>query len=113
MDAEQLETDLREFHRRVADMETIYDTLSNSMGINPDSAFSNAIWGLIGGYLAALEAAYPGVGGWLEWWWTECDLGAHTLEAAPDGGELRTIATIDDLIRLVLDDLAHAEAAHG
>lgn len=113
MDAIRLEYDLRQFHRRVADMETICDMLNNAMRMSTRSTFSYATWSLASGYLDALDAAYPGIGQWLEWWWLKCQLGANPLEASVAGGETRMIATIDDLVRLVLDDLEHAEVRRG
>jgi hypothetical protein len=101
----QIEKAVRDFHERVMEVEQLMGALNEVLSIQPEAPINHAIWSLIGGYRDALGAAYS-IDGWLEWWWLECGLGSTPLHAAPAGGQTRTIATIDDFVRLVLDDVA-------
>lgn len=103
---ERIEAAICEFHARASDMERVTSTLDSVLKMAPESDMYGAAWALIGGYIEALGAAYH-IDGWLEWWWNECGLGDRPHEAAPAGGELRMIATVDDLVQLIREDLAH------
>lgn len=101
-----IEQAIRDFHARVTEAEQVLDVLNDVLEMRPEGRLYSAVWALIGGYLDALDASHPGIGGWLEWWWNECRLGTRPLHAGLAGEELRMIATIDDLVRLVCEDLA-------
>ena len=105
---EAIEKAVRDFHDRVYEVEHVTARLGDVLSIPPDAPLTTAIWQLIGGYRDALGAAY-GIEGWLDWWWIECNLGGTPMDAAPVGGEMRKISTVDDLVRLVCDDLAKEE----
>lgn len=102
-----LEETIREFDARVREIERVSDTLNRVLLISPESEFYSAIWSIIHGYMEAISAVYP-IGGWLEWWWLDCGLGSWPHQAGLPGEELRTIATIDDLVRIVCDDIARS-----
>lgn len=101
---ENIEKAIRKFHDKVVEADRVISELDGLLAMNPESALHSAVWALVGAYKDALGAAYN-IDGWLEWWWLECSLGKNPLQASPAGGELRVIATIDDLVRLVCDDL--------
>lgn len=101
---------LREFHERIGALDETYDQLHGLVGIDPEAPLANAIWAVAGGWQRALDTAY-GLGGWLEWWWLECALGAKPKSVRLPGEEERTIATVDDLVAVVLDDLRHCETS--
>lgn len=103
----KVEQAIRDFHDRVTEIERVTDVLKSVMSMAPESDLYSAIWALIGGYKDAIGDAYN-IDGWLEWWWLECNLGSNPMQAAVAGEELRTIATVDDLVRLILDDLAQS-----
>jgi len=105
---EKVEKAIRQFHERVTEIERITDLLNSALMMAPESGLNAAIWALIGGYKDALGDAYF-IDEWLEWWWMECNLGAKTMQAGLLGEEMRTIATLEDFIRLVCDDLARSE----
>jgi len=107
-DIAAVEKAIREFHERVSDIERVTDVLNSVLSMVPESDLNSAIWALIGGYKDALGEAYS-IDGWLEWWWLECNLGEKPMQAGLPGEELRTIATVDDLILLVCDDLAQSK----
>ncbi|MBL8473719.1 MAG: hypothetical protein JNM98_18155 [Rhodocyclaceae bacterium] len=100
-----LETAVREFHARAEEAERVQRVLGETLKMAPESELFQATRGLIGGYIMALDAAYQ-IGDWLEWWWSECALGARPMGAAPAGGSVRMIATVDDLVALLCEDAA-------
>ncbi len=105
---EKVKKAIREFHDRVIEFERVIAVLNGVVDMQPESALNTAAWDLIGGYKDALGAAYH-IDGWLEWWWLECNLGNNPMKAKLSGGELRTISTLDDFVKLVCDDLAHGD----
>ena len=106
---DDLEKAVRGFHSRVLEAEMVYDALNSVMWMEPESNFHSMLSELIGGYKEALDTAFH-IGGWLEWWWLDCDLGRrrHPKEAGLPGEPLRKIATVDDLVKIIKDDLARA-----
>lgn len=104
-----VEKAVREFHERVTEVERVIDALNQSLMMQPESELCSSVWALVGGYKDALGAAYS-IDPWLEWWWLECGLGTKPMQAGLAGEELRTIATVDDLVQLILDDLIKSEA---
>ena len=107
---EKAEKQIREFHARVTEIERVTDAMNSFLSMTPESVLNAAIWALVGGYTDAIDAAYN-IGGWLEWWWLECRLGKNPMQAGLAGEELRTISTIDDLVRLICDDIAKTNNA--
>lgn len=108
MKPDQIAQHVRAFHDRVSEAEAVLADLADILMMPPETRLSSAVWELVGGYKDVLDSACH-IGIWLEWWWLECGLGATPLKAGPAGGELRTIATIDDLVQLVLEDIAASE----
>lgn len=84
--------------------EAIY-VLNLSLGSNPESSLMKAINALQ--ELATKQAAeLVGVSqDWLDAWWLECNFGDKPLQAGLVGEELRTITTLEELMKLILDDL--------
>ncbi|WP_156820696.1 hypothetical protein [Thioalkalivibrio thiocyanodenitrificans] len=99
-----IEKAARDFHTAVSGADGALDRLSDLLGVSPESDLCSNVWAMAGAYKGALDAAY-GIGGWLEWWWLECRLGEQPMQAGLPGEELRTIATIDDLVKLITDDI--------
>lgn len=108
MTADQIAHHVRAFHERVSEAEAVIGDLAEILKMAPESRLSNAVWALVGGYKDVLDSACH-IGIWLEWWWLECGLGSTPLKASPSGGEMQTIATIDDLVQLIRDDIAASE----
>lgn len=106
---EKIEKAVRDFHHRALEAEGVSDVLNGVLWMAPESNFCTMLAELIGGYKDALDSAYN-IGGWLEWWWIECDLGRtqRSKQAGLPNEPLRTIATIDDLVQIIKDDLARA-----
>lgn len=103
----QVANAVREFHERAREAETILVAFDAIIELSPESPLINAVLDLIEGYADALGQAY-GIREWLLWWRADCKLGKNPLQARLGDG-LREISDIDDLIGIVLDDLARAE----
>lgn len=106
--AERITADIRAWHEAVVDLESKIDALDEVLDIAPESPLRLAIWSLVGGYIRALDHAWD-IGGWLEWWWEELRMGECPSQAGLKGQEMRSIATLDDLIKIALDDLVIAD----
>ena len=104
-DRARIEQAIRDWHERSRDAQAKLDELEAVTGCNPDSPLNAVTWALIGGWLTTLDHAYS-IGAWLDWWWHECRLGEYPTEASIGDAPLRKIATVDDLVALVLEDLA-------
>lgn len=110
MNEQRIAQSIRQWHERVVELETRYNELSPLIGANPESLMMAAVWHVASGYTDMTGEA-TGAGGWLEWWWLECNLGARQMTACLPGEPQRNIATLEDLIRLVLDDLRRAQCS--
>lgn len=104
MDKAKIEKAIRDFDERVRAMDRAWDKLKEAVGATPESPLFEATAGLADGYVAALDAAYA-IGEWLDWWCLECQLGLNPMECEV-GGKKFTVATVDDLVRVVLADIA-------
>ena len=101
------ETLIREWHERVADVEKQIDALKELTGLSPESPLHASVMLMAHAYTLTVEGvlARDNVC-WLEWWWLECNLGSTPRAASPSNDTpLRVIATIDDLVLLVLGAL--------
>lgn len=106
MSLDAMERAVRDWHERMTEISGCMQALDELVGVVPESPLSTALWAMNGGYMGALDAAWQ-VGGWLEWWWLECDLGARPKEAKlGKDAEFRKISTIDDLVQLLRDEQA-------
>lgn len=100
-----LNADLRLYHGYVEDMAQVMHRLDDTLCMDPDSALSSAVEGLIEGYQSALDAHYPGIYSWLDWWRDSCRLGERPRLVITSAGEERLIATIDDLVAFLRIEL--------
>ena len=91
---------IRYWHERMIELDRQSDALSALTGAAPDSPLMAAIWHMAGHYTELADLAVGG-GGRLPWFWLECGLGAHPLQAANADGKFKTIAALEDLIELV------------
>jgi hypothetical protein len=104
LDEEAIEAAIRKWHERTQEVLARIEAIDVALGLTPESPLHATTWALVGGYIDALDLAYS-IGGWLEWWFEECDLGRSPLQAGMPDEAIRTIATVDDLVSLILDDL--------
>lgn len=96
---------IREWHESMIDLETKMSAFQEVTGSQTDSPLSSAIYHVAGQYIKALDAAYS-IGGWLEWWWIDCELGNSPKHAKLPDEDKRLISSIDDLIQLLTDEIA-------
>ena len=104
----KVEQQVREWHEALTGVFEIMERLDDVLDINPESPLNAAIFKLIGSYNRALGWS-NGIDGWLEWWWTECRMGENPMRAGLPGGELTLISNIDDLVKLIIDDLKQTQ----
>ena len=93
-----------EWFETVSAMTDALDSIEQALHTRPESPLNEAAWALIGSYIRAIDAKYN-IGPWLDWFWTECRLGESPMHASLPGESLRAITGIDDLIKLIIDDL--------
>ena len=103
----EIEKAVREFDEQARAVESLIDSMRAVFDLAPESRVCQVQWDLLGAYIRALDAKHH-IGGWLDWWWTECRLGESPMGAGLHGEPMREIATVDDLVRLVCDDAALA-----
>lgn len=95
-DRERIAAAIRDFHERAQAASTAMEKLHDAIDMAPESPLYQTMWGLVGGYIAALDAAFH-IGGWLEWWWEECRLGDNPNKAGLPGEAMRLIENLDDV----------------
>jgi hypothetical protein len=107
---EKVETAIREFHNFAIEMRELLDKMNELFSMEPEGNFYNLMFSLSGRYIKALDYAFS-IGGWLEWWLLECDLGKKVMQAGLKDEPMRDIETLDDFIKIVCDDLKSADIA--
>ena len=105
-----IEQAIRDFDKHARAVENLIDSLNTIIEPAPESVLCETLWGVLGAYRDAIGSQYQ-IGDWLDWWWLECNLGANQMQAGLAGEAQRTIATVDDLVKLICDDLAQAQEA--
>lgn len=91
------------WHERMTELTLQSESFETLTGAQPESPLIGAIWHVAGGYTEAVDGLCGG-GGWLSWFWLECDLGNKSKDAMPHGGKWRHVKTTDDLVALILED---------
>jgi hypothetical protein len=97
-----IEQAVRKFDKHVRDVERVTDVMFSVLSMEPECELNSALHNIVNGYIDAIDEKY-GFGFWLEWWWIECDLGNKPMKAGVAGKEPSIIASIDDLVRLIID----------
>lgn len=83
-----------------AAVEKLMDGIRTSLGMDIDGPMFNTVWKMFDAYTGAIAVEMGDSGGWLEWFFSENDMGAKALAAGYDG-DLNPIKTLDDLWRLI------------
>ena len=90
------------------EMDKQYDALYALLGISPDWPMTRAIQELQAVATHATEAAVGDAGGWLSYYWLECNMGAgmHSGRhgSATIGGKEYPIRTLKQLARVIVAD---------
>lgn len=100
----------------VVEMEKQYDALHSLLGISPGWPMTRAIMDLQMVATNATAAAVGDRGGWLDYYWLECNMGAGMLSgrhgSATIGGKEYPIRTLKQLARVIVaDNRREAKAA--
>ena len=100
-----IEQAIREFDKHARAVESLIEGFKVVADPAPESMLCSTVFDLLDAYRKTIEDQH-GIDGWLDWWRLECRLGETPLEAGLADEEMRTIATLDDLIALVIDHVA-------
>ena len=101
-----IEQAIRDFDRHARAVESLIDGFKVVADPAPESMLCSTVFDLLDAYRKTVEQQHGIDDGWLDWWRLECRLGETPLEAGLADEAMRTIATIDDLIALVIDHVA-------
>ena len=102
----QIEQAIRDFDKHARDVKRLMCNFNVIADPGPESMLCSTVLDLLDAYRKTIEDQHGIDDDWLEWWRLECRLGETPLEAGLAGEEMRTIATLDDLIALVIDHVA-------
>lgn len=83
-----------------AAVEKMMDGITASIGLDIDGPMFDTVWKLFDAYTGALAVEVGDSGGWLEWFWSENDMGAKAMAAGYDK-KLKPIKSLKDLWRLI------------
>lgn len=108
MDKGKIEAAVREFDAIARNVEAVADDLGELVGMQPESRLMDALFRTLGAYMRAIGEPLA-IDSWLEFWWLECGLGDHPKMAGLKGGPLRDINTLDDMVKLIIDDLERVD----
>ena len=97
---------LKTWQERMQACEHATTQLVSLTGAAPESPLIDAIYSVMG--LATRQAAdLIGCSDqWLSAWWLEHQFGLSPMRAGLEGEPLRTICTLDDLLKMICDDEA-------
>lgn len=98
MDRAQKLAALKRWHAAMDQADTHFDSLIDLMGLHPDGDTCNAVFGLQDALTSATADLVDDGSNWINWYWLENDMGRKGMEAAPEGGGLRPVCTLDDLL---------------
>lgn len=105
-----IEQAIRDFDKHARAVESLIKGFKVIAEPAPESMLCDTVFGLLTAYRKTIEDQHGIDDDWLEWWRLECRLGETPLEAGLAGEEMRTIATIDDLVAIVI---GHIERLNG
>jgi len=92
----------------MVEMDRQYDALNALLGLSPDSPFPRAIQDLQAVATEATAETVGDAGGWLSYYWLECNMGAGMLSgrhgSATIGGKEYPIRTLKQLARVIVAD---------
>lgn len=99
--------DLIAWHAAMVEMETQYDALGALVGLSPDCPLANAISRLEGMATDAVARSVDDDGGWLNYYWLECQMGKGMYGGGHGLAEIRGktyhIRTLKQLARVIVE----------
>lgn len=91
---------LQRWQAAIERSDALIDPVIMALGLSPESAVSNAVWGLQSAFTREVGAIVGDTGDWLNWHVHENDMGKRGFSAGP-GEDLRPIRTLADLLWLI------------
>jgi hypothetical protein len=91
---------LYEWKEHYDKVEAVTQTLRDLVGIDTDSPLYQALWD-INAYTSTLSELLEDWHGWLDWYMVDNDMGNSMLKARVNGGEMKPIASLEDLLWLI------------
>ena len=88
-------------------VERMFDGITTSIGLDINGPMFATVWALFDAYTGALAVEVGDSGGWLEWYWSENDMGAKAMAAGYDK-KVKPIKNINDLWRLIEESRVRA-----
>lgn len=82
------------------ELTSVYDSFSDIAGSNPESPLFEAMFKCAEEYMKVLAIVVGDKGGWLEYFWHECDLGFDPQIISIDG-ETFMVEDIPSLLRAI------------
>lgn len=86
-----------------AAVEKLMDGIRTGMGLDINGPMFETVWKLFDAYTGALAVEVGDSSGWLEWFWSENEMGAKAMAAGYDK-RLKPIKSLQDLWRLIEED---------
>lgn len=91
---------LADWQRHHAAVIKMMDGVKVSIGLDANGPMCNTVWRLFDAYTGSLAAEVGDFGCWLEWFYSENEMGARGISVGYDG-KLRKIKTLANLFWLI------------
>lgn len=91
---------LDEWSMHHAAVERLIDGINYGIGLDPNGPLFATVWALFDAYTDSLAAEIGDLGGWLDWYFAENDMGKRGHEAGYDG-KAKKIKNLGSLFWLV------------
>ncbi len=101
-DREHIMVLLREWKQHHDAVDKLLGGLETTIGLNYGGPLFETVWKLFDSYTHTLAVEVGDFDGWLEWFFSENDMGAKAMAAGFDK-QVRKIKTLDDLYGLLAE----------
>lgn len=99
--AEKLEA-LNQWQLQHSNLERLQSKVHAAFGSTPDSEFFETCWGLFDELTNATSLAIGDGNTWLEWYWSENDMGKKGLPVNDGNGKLiKKVKNLSDLLEVI------------
>lgn len=97
-------TVLERWQERMQEIEAQMDALGALLQHAPEAPLPNAVGALMSAYTHNVSRLIGCSDEWLTAWWLEHSFGERPMRAGLTGEPLRTITTLTELVRLIVND---------
>ena len=91
---------LTDWQKHHAAMDRLFKGFAMYVGLEVEGPMFETVYSLFAAYTVTLAVEVGDLGGWLEWYFSENDMGARKMQAGYDG-QLIAIESLGDLCRLI------------